>query len=294
VTQLQLFDWLHRKPRVALLGTWDRRPEMLPIIAELKPSIEKIAEIVAEDFDYSTDLSRLDVDLALVFGGDGSILRAARQMRSQQIPVVGINFGKLGFLADLLPEDLLPALERIAVGECEVIAHLMLRCQVIRDREVLLDELGLNEVAIMAGPPFAIQQIEFYVDSELATTYSCDGLIISTPVGSTAHNLSAGGPIVRKDLQAFVISPLSPHTLTVRPVVDSADRVYEIVVRLPNQSTYALVDGQAVHPLQPADRVRVTKAAPQFQLVQIKGQGYYRTLREKLGWSGALTTKRSV
>ena len=231
--------------------------------------------------------------MALVFGGDGSILRAARQMGHRPLPVVGVNFGKLGFLADLLPEDLLPALERIARGQCEIVGHLMLRCQVLRGERVIVDELGLNEVAIMSGPPFAMQQIEFYVDSELATTFSCDGLILSTPVGSTAHSLSAGGPIVRKDLQAFVISPINPHTLTVRPVVDSAERQYEIVVRPPNPSTYALVDGQAVHPLAPGDRVRVTKAAPEFQLVQIKGQGYYRTLREKLGWSGALRAKLS-
>ncbi len=288
VTQLQLFDWQNRKPRVALLGSCDRRPAMVPIIAELRPAIASLVDIVVEDFDYSLDLSGFEVDLALVFGGDGSILRAARQMGHQQIPVVGVNFGKLGFLADLLPEDLLPALEKIVAGQCEVIRHLMLRCQVVRDGRVIVDELGLNEVAVMGGPPFAMQQIEFYVDAELATTFSCDGLILSTPVGSTAHSLSAGGPIVRKDLQAFVISPLNPHTLTVRPVVDSADRQYEFVVQQPNPSTYALVDGQAVHPLQPWDRVRVTKAAPEFLLLQIKGQGYYRTLREKLGWSGGL------
>ena len=167
--------------------------QMLPIIAELRPAIAKLAEIVAEDFDYSSDLSGLDVDLALVFGGDGSILRAARQMGHRQLPVVGVNFGKLGFLADLLPEDLLPALERIARGHCEIIGHLMLRCQVLRGGRVIVDELGLNEVAIMSGPPFAMQQIEFYVDSELATTFSCDGLILSTPVGSTATACRPGG-----------------------------------------------------------------------------------------------------
>ncbi len=286
--QLKLFDWGNRRPRVVLLGSGDRRPGMLPVIAGLKPLIDRRMDVVVEDFDYSQNLEQLDVDLAIVFGGDGSILRAARQMGHRQIPVVGVNFGKLGFLSDLLPEDLESALDKIIAGQCEIISHLMLRCRVRRGERIIVDELGLNEVAIMGGSPFPMRQIEFYVDSELATTYTCDGLIISTPVGSTAHNLSAGGPIIRKDLQVFVISPLSPHTLTVRPVVDSADRVFEVVVREPLENTYALVDGQAIHPLTHDDRVCVCKAEPTFQLVQITGQGYYRTLREKLGWSGAL------
>ena len=110
----------------------------------------------------------------------------------------------------------------------------MLHCSVLRDGQVLHEQLGLNEMAVLGGPPFAMMNLDLYVDSILATTYSCDGLIISTPVGSTAHNLSAGGPILRKSLQAFVISPISPHTLTVRPVVDRADRIYEVVVREPH------------------------------------------------------------
>jgi NAD+ kinase len=110
--------------------------------------------------------------------------------------------------------------------------------------QVVADELGLNETAVFSGPPFSMVHVDLYVDEELATSYSCDGLIISTPVGSTAHSLSAGGPILRKDLQAFVISPISPHTLTVRPVIDSADRMYEMVIREPNDATTVVVDGR--------------------------------------------------
>jgi NAD+ kinase len=128
--------------------------------------------------------------------------------------------------------------------------------------------------------------IDLYVDSDLVTTYSCDGLIISTPVGSTAHSLSAGGPILRKDLQAFVVLPISPHTLTVRPVVDTADRVYEAHVRESNESTSVVVDGVAIHRLTPEDRVRVQRAEPSFKMIEIEERKYYRTLREKLGWGG--------
>jgi NAD+ kinase len=128
--------------------------------------------------------------------------------------------------------------------------------------------------------------VDLYIDGELATTYSCDGLIISTPVGSTAHSLSTGGPILRKNLQAFVISPISPHTLTVRPLVDAADRVYEAVVREPNETTSVVVDGRTICRLTNRDRVQVRRAEPTFKMVEVAGQTYYRTLREKLGWGG--------
>ncbi len=153
--------------------------------------------------------------------------------------------------------------------------------------------MGLNETAVLGGPPFSILEIDLYVDGELATSYSCDGLLISTPVGSTAYNLSAGGPILRKDVKAFVISAVSPHTLTVRSVVDTASRVYEVVVRQPNASTWVVVDGQPIHQLQPEDRVQVKQATSQFQLIEVPGHSYYNTLREKLGWAGRFANKKS-
>ena len=130
--------------------------------------------------------------------------------------------------------------------------------------------------------------VQLYVDGELVTTYSCDGLIVSTPVGSTAHNLSAGGPILRNNLQAFVISPISPHALTNRPVVDSAERTIEMVVPQPNEGTSLVVDGRVLATLEPDDRVRIVRSTAVFQLVEVRGQSYYRTLREKLGWGGQL------
>ena len=140
----------------------------------------------------------------------------------------------------------------------------------------------------MPAPPLCLIDVDLYIDSDLVTTYSCDGLMVSTPVGSTAHCLSAGGPILRKNLQAFVVLPLSPHTLTMRPVVDSADRVYEMVVERPSEGTSVVVDGRVLCRLQPGDRVRVERADSQFKLVSNPGHTYYRALREKLGWGGRL------
>ncbi len=276
-----------RRPRVLLLG-FGGRESVAQEAERLRPVVEHHADIVCFDLEFVQDLSAVDADIAVVLGGDGSILRAANQMGTRQIPVVGVNLGKLGFLADLMPGDFVQCFPEICAGKCRVVQHLMLSCQVHRDGKILHDELGLNEMAILAGPPFSMLNVDLYVDAELATTYSCDGLIISTPVGSTAHNLSAGGPILRKSLQAFVISPISPHTLTVRPVIDSADQVYEAVVRQPNETTSVVVDGRTICNLTADDRVRVTRAEPTFQLVEVHGRNYYRTLREKLGWGGDL------
>ena len=279
------------RPKVYLLSSVDYRPHLADRIDELRPTIEKYVDIVGEDEDYSDDLCDTGADFVIVLGGDGSILRAAKRLGDCQMPVLGVNLGKLGFLADIRPDWLGEALKLIVENKYGYIDHLMMNVQVFRDGEKIAEKIGLNEAAILSGPPFIIQKIDLYVDGEMATTYSCDGLLISTPVGSTAYNLSAGGPILRKDLQAFVISPISPHTLTVRPVVDTADRVYEFVVQKPNESTSVVLDGQPIAKLCSTDRVRIERAKPVFQLIEVVGNNYYRTLREKLGWGGEFNKK---
>lgn len=275
-------------PMRAILLGFGGRQDVLDEARRLRPLIEREARIVATDFTGAEDMSRVEADLAIVLGGDGSILRAAHQMGHRQLPVVAVNLGKLGFLADLSPAELPGVLQDFRAGKLPLVEHLMFECKVLRNEDVAFGQLGLNELAVQTGPPFRILNVDLYVDSELVTTYSCDGLIVSTPVGSTAHSLSAGGPILRKDLQAFVIIPISPHTLTNRPVVDSADRVYELVVRDPRPGTAVVVDGRVLCTLQPGDRVRVEKARARFKLVAGPGHSYYRTLREKLGWGGRL------
>lgn len=273
------------RPRVLLLGN-GKSPNVQAEADRLVPIIQQHADLVLSDFALTQDAQAAEADFAVVLGGDGSILHAAKHLGAAQLPILGVNLGKLGFLAALAPRDFGRFFPDVCAGECRVVDHLMLRCSVWRDGICLFDQLGLNETAVLGGPPFAMMDLDLYVDSVLATTYSCDGLIISTPVGSTAHNLSAGGPILRKTLQAFVISPISPHTLTVRPIVDRADRVYEVVARAPRSEPSVVVDGTVMGTLQPRDRVRVQRADAHFQLVEVGGQSYYRTLREKLGWRG--------
>ncbi len=271
--------------RVIVLG-FAGRPNVVRRIAHLLPLIQQHVTVVASDFTGQLDLSKVEAVLTIVLGGDGSILRAAHQMGNRQLPVLAVNLGRLGFLADLSADEAIKLLPVLAQGEVPVVEHLMFECRVLREGEKVYEDLGLNEVAVLTGPPFAIMDVVLYVDSEEVTTYSCDGLMIATPVGSTAHSLSAGGPILRKDLQAFVISPISPHTLTHRPVVDSADRIYELMVVNPRPETTVVVDGRVCCALQPGDRVRIQRAEARFKLVSAAGHSYYRTLREKLGWSG--------
>lgn len=269
---------------VIVMGLDATRPELRGLAEGLRREIEASARVMVADDADQGDLSHHGADVAIVLGGDGSILRAARRLYGLALPVLGVNLGKLGFLADVQPDQLGQALQLIAAGEFALVDHVLLSWELIGDAGRLRQGIGVNEVAILSGPPFRIQEIDLYVDGQLAASYAGDGLIISTPIGSTAHNLSAGGPIVRRDLPAVVISAISPHTLTVRPVVDSAERLFELRVREPNPSTSLVVDGQVVQAIGARDRVRITRADHVFRMVQIAGNNYYRTLREKLGW----------
>lgn len=278
-------------PRVMILADGSRM-ELRAAVDRLRPTIERHLQVVGTSLDFNQPLERDDVDIVLVLGGDGSILRAAHQMGVHQRPVLGVNLGNLGFLAALQPEQLDQALPEVAAGRHQVVEHLMIECTATRDGKPLYHSLGLNEATVLAGPPFKMVDIELYVDGELVTTYSCDGLIVSTPIGSTAHSLSAGGPILRNDMQALIILPISPHTMTHRPVVESADRTIELAVPQPHEGTSLVVDGHVLGTLQPADRVRIVRSQARFQMVVVRGQSYYRRLREKLGWGGQLRINR--
>ena len=278
------------RKRIALIGAHDR-PRVARYAESIVPTLERHVDIAFSDFTQGTPphpLDEVEVDFAITLGGDGTILKSARRLAHRSIPALGVNLGRLGFLAGIRVEDLEAAVRQVLAGNCRTIDHLMLRCEVHRDGQCTTSRLGLNEAAIFGGPPFAILEIDLYVDGELVTTYSCDGLIISTPVGSTAHSLSAGGPILRKDLWAFLIQPISPHTLTMRPVVDTADRVFEIKVRNPSESTSVVVDGNTLTVLQQEDCVTIKRASESFRMIEVADYGYYRTLRDKLGWGGRI------
>ena len=280
------------RPRVVVLASVNR-PRVAAELGRLESILAKSAEIVAVDRDQSYQFDETDAELVVVLGGDGSILSAARRMGLRQLPVVGVNLGRLGFLAALDENELERVWPSLCDGQFPIDDHVMLQCQIIsnnsdasKDADQLPPQLALNEASIMGGPPFSMLHIDLYVDGELASTYSCDGLMVSTPVGSTAHNLSAGGPILHRRLEAVVISPLSPHTLTMRPVVDRADRVFEMFVRQGHETVAAVLDGRVQGALEEGDCYRISKAPVSFKMIRVPGKNEYRTLREKLGWGG--------
>lgn len=246
------------------------------------------ADIVVEDLKFECDFSTMDLDLVIVLGGDGSILQSARQLAGHEVPVLGVNCGTLGFLAALSVDDFLDVWPDVCRGGFSIADHLMLRVGHQRRGEEIAHQQALNEAAILGGPPYSIMEIDLYADETLATTYRCDGLIVSTPVGSTAYNLSAGGPILRKHLRAVVIQPISPHTLTYRPLVDSADTKLEMVVARPGESTSVVADGRILGHIERGDRITVQASDHRFRMLTVLGQNEYRTLREKLGWGGSV------
>ena len=281
--------------RIFILGN-PRRPGVPEEAERLLPFLREHAEIVLCDLQQERDLSGLSADLTLVLGGDGAILRAARQMGYRQTPVLGVNLGKLGFLADLSPSELRDCFPSVARGDYRVTRHVMFECIVEapspptppprgerggNDKRTFL---GLNEIAVQTAPPFHMIDLDLVVDGEPASRYRGDGLIVSTPIGSTAHNLSAGGPILGQDLCAFVITPICPHTLTNRPVVDSADKVYTITVRQAEDAAFLVIDGQEHVPVAVGHTITIRRAPVSFGLVKVAGRTYYQTLRDKLRW----------
>lgn len=228
----------------------------------------------------------VSADLAVVLGGDGAILRACRGFGQKQMPIVGINLGRLGFLADLSPRDFQERITQLEDRDYRVVHHLMFECEHRSAYGKSRTYLGLNETSIHSAGSLSMIDVELSIGGVAVTTYSADGLIISTPVGSTAHNLSAGGPILQQDLQAFVITPIAPHQLTNRPLVDGAEHEYHL--RLPRvpDGVMLSIDGQIREPLRPGDEIIVRKAPVTFQLARFAGHSYYMTLHQKLGWGG--------
>lgn len=227
-----------------------------------------------------------DFNLVIALGGDGTILRTCRQLGQFQRPILGVNLGRLGFLTDVSPEEFLHRVADIARGDYIVTRHLMFACE-HRHRDGRCEtHLGLNEVALLSAGSLQLLDIDLAIDGEAVTTFTGDGLLISTPVGSTAHSLAAGGPILRQDLEAFVVTPVCPHALTDRPLIDRADCIYQMQAPAAHPGVMLVIDGQIKTPFEPGDVAEVRRADVAFQLARLPGHSYYRTLHRKLGWAG--------
>jgi len=244
---------------------------------------ELLTVAVIEELDPAT----LDgSEVAVVLGGDGAIIRACRQLGQRQLPIIGINLGRLGFLADLTPDLFRARFDEISTRSFDVVEHLMFQCTMTRPDGEAKSWLGVNEVAVSAEATLQMVEVALSIDDAPVTTYSCDGLIISTPVGSTAHSLSAGGPAIRQDLPVVVVTPICPHTLSNRALVDDANRRYRLELPSARTEVILVIDGQIRVPFQVGDRVDFQKADVTFKLARLAGHNYYSVLEKKLGWSG--------
>lgn len=277
-------------PLRLIVLTGSDSPEVRQVWDTLRPALTQADGIeVVGEFPTSRSIDEsIDAELVVVLGGDGSILRGCRQLGQRQLPIVGINLGRLGFLADLTIDEFHRFLPQLQRREFQVAEYLMLECTHRTSDGATHVDLGLNEVTVASSSALRMVDISLDIDAQPVTTFSCDGLILSTPIGSTAHNLSAGGPILRQDLQAFCITPICPHTLTVRPIVDTADRTYTLSVGEARDGAMLVVDGQIHRPIEPEDQITVRRAKPTFKKVHFPGHGYYSTLHRKLGWRGQL------
>ncbi len=223
-------------------------------------------------------------DLFVVLGGDGTMIGAARLIGDAETPVVGVNFGTLGYLADFTIEDMIPALELVLAGDYTIDRRLMLAATVERNGERLLHDRVLNDVVISKSALARIIEIETHVDKKFVNCFRADGLIISTPTGSTAYNLSAGGPVIYPSMSAVVITPICPHTLSNRPLVVADDAEFELVLKTQREEVALTLDGQVGMPLEYGDRVTVRKSRTGFNLIQAHTRNYFDVLRNKLKW----------
>jgi len=225
--------------------------------------------------------------LLLVLGGDGTMLAAARLAAPRRIPILPINMGSLGFLTSFTLDELYPALEETLAGNSSISQRVMLQAELVRAGSVIESQSALNDVVIHKGALARMIQLELNINSDFVCRYRADGLIVSSPTGSTAYSLSAGGPIVHPAVEAFIITPICPHMLTDRPVVVRDYSQLEIKMNGDAESVYLTLDGQRGVPLEPTDILRVQRAKEHLQLIQPPKKPYFEILRNKLKWGEA-------
>ncbi|MGZ3580784.1 MAG: NAD(+)/NADH kinase [Syntrophales bacterium] len=230
-----------------------------------------------------------EVDLLVVLGGDGTILRTVRFVSEYDIPIVGINLGEFGYLTEVNLSEMTNALELIVKGDYQTEKRMMLDIALHLGRETLREQSILNDVVITRGNLSRILNLETTVNSRYLTTFRADGIIISTPTGSTAYSLSAGGPIVFPEQDSFIINPICPFTLTNRPIIIPNDAEIKVIMWTKEDGATVTLDGQVSHTMRSGDSVVIKKSPYVTNLVSSPHRDYMEILRTKLGWGGSPT-----
>ncbi|MEE8448060.1 MAG: NAD(+)/NADH kinase [Thermodesulfobacteriota bacterium] len=224
------------------------------------------------------------VDLVVVLGGDGTLLSVARLVSEKGIPILGVNLGGLGFLTEVSLAELYPVMEKVLEGDFETSSRMTLQGEVIRGKENLGGYTVLNDAVINTGVLARIIELETYVDGHILTTFRADGLIVTSPTGSTGYSLAAGGSIIHPSLSCIGITPICPHMLTNRPILVSDMSTIEVVLKTRGVEVMLTLDGQVGFALEVGDRVRIRKGTSVVQLVKNPMRNYFSVLREKLKW----------
>lgn len=265
---------------VLVLGS-AHKPDVRAAVEQFRPRLEKDFGICEIDLTGARDLCGVDAKWALVFGGDGAILSAARRMGDTPLPTLAVNFGRLGFLTEVEYKQLDDALDRIAAGRIH-----------LRDRMRLEATMGdwgftaLNDVVVTGVRSGRVFHVSARIGGREAFSYAGDGVVVATPTGSTAYSLAAGGPILDHDLEAIVITPLCAHTLSQRALVLPSHTAIEFYLRKDDPPGRVVVDGQVSRQIEPTERVKVRRAKRPFTLIRVGLRSYYSRLRRILGWGG--------
>lgn len=276
------------------------QPQALKTICELtiwlgQRGIELVGgpQIERERIEHETGCSVVEVepdelaaavDLVLVLGGDGTMIATARLIADEEVPVLGVNYGGLGYLTEFRIEELYDALEMILADNFRLDKRVMLSVELQREDEIITRNRVLNDVVINKSALARIIEIEAYLNKQFVSSFRADGLIVSTPTGSTAYNLSAGGPIIFPSMNAVVVTPICPFTLSNRPLVVPDDAVIELLLKTDHEDVALTLDGQVGFPLAVNDRITIRKSRTTFNLIQPSNRNYFDVLRDKLRW----------
>jgi NAD+ kinase len=262
-----------------------------PLIAwlrerEVEVYIDKETASILESNERSISRNELagNADLVVVLGGDGTLLAAVRALQRKAVPVLAVNLGGLGFLTVITRDQLYPTLEGVLAGNFQVERRVQIEGELVRADEVISTFLALNDVVLNKGAIARILDFDVLVDGKFISTYKSDGLIVSTPTGSTAYSLAAGGPIVAPAVAAFIVTPICAHTLTNRPIVVPDAATIFVVLKTQREAAYLTVDGQVGIAVHSEDIVRLKKAPSSVELVQPPNRNYFEILRQKLKW----------
>jgi len=282
---------------VAILPNLEK-PESVEALAQLSPWLRKrhleVRVPLGLPVKFTCEVTLLPedellrgVDLLIVLGGDGTLLAAARLAYRSRVPILGVNFGRLGFLTDVSIDDMFPLLEEVLAGRFRREPRILLRAEVYDpDGEMIAQDLGLNDVVVREVGGRSIE-VQTSIDGTPVHSFRGDGLIVATPTGSTAYSLSAGGPVVEPSLKALMATAICPHTFSVRPLLFPLHQTIEIGFVSRGNRVNVSVDGQLMLELKADQKVRVRRAPRPIHFVLVENRSFYAVLRTKLGWGGA-------